>query len=38
VSGDARLRREKRSQLDRLYYRVIDDLDALVQALGLKAA
>ena len=25
----------KRSQLDRLYHRVIDDLDALVEAVGL---
>ena len=25
-------------ELDRLYHRVIDDLDALVQAVGLKAA
>jgi hypothetical protein len=29
---------QKRSLLDRLYHRVIDDLDALVQAVGLKAA
>jgi len=28
----------KRSQLDRLYQRVIDDLDQLVRAIGLKAA
>jgi len=38
VSGDARLHREKRSQLDRLYNRVIDGLDALVEAVGLNAA
>src|SRR5215471_6228173 len=38
VSGDAHLHQEKRSQLDRLYHRVIADLDALVQAIGLKAA
>jgi len=38
VSSDARTPGHKRSQLDRLYHRVIDDLDALVQAVGLKAA
>jgi hypothetical protein len=38
VSADARTPGHKRSQLDRLYHRVIDDLDALVQAVGLKAA
>ena len=38
ISADARIRDEKRSELDRLYHRVIDDLDALVQAVGLKAA
>jgi hypothetical protein len=35
---DDRIPNQKRSQLDRLYHRVIDDLDALVQAVGLKAA
>jgi hypothetical protein len=29
---------QKRSQLDRLYQRLVDDLDALNGALGLKAA
>jgi hypothetical protein len=29
---------KKRSQLDRLYQRIVDDLDALIGALGLKAA
>jgi hypothetical protein len=29
---------KRRSQLDHLYRRVIDDLDALVRAVGLKAA
>ena len=29
---------QKRSQLDRLYQRVVDDLDALVRAVGLKVA
>jgi hypothetical protein len=38
VSADARIHHPKRSQLDRLYQRVVDDLDALVQATGLKAA
>jgi hypothetical protein len=38
VNADARIPDQKRSQLDRLYHRVIDDLDALVQAVGLKTA
>ncbi len=38
VAADARIPDQKRSQLDRLYHRVIDDLDALVQAVGLKTA
>jgi hypothetical protein len=38
VRADATTPDAKRSQLDRLYHRVIDDLDALVQAVGLKAA
>jgi hypothetical protein len=38
VKADAKLEARKRSQLDRLYQRVIDDLDALVRAVGLKAA
>ncbi len=38
VSSDSRLDPQKRSQLDRLYQRVADDLDALVHAVGLKAA
>ncbi len=38
VGADARIPDQKRSQLDRLYHRVIDDLNALVQAVGLKAA
>jgi hypothetical protein len=29
LSGDARLQQQKRSQLDRLYQRVVDDLDKL---------
>jgi len=38
IKADARLQSQRRSQLDRLYQRVIDDLDTLVQAVGLKAA
>ena len=38
VKPDARLESKRRSPLDRLYQRVIDDLDNLVQAVGLKAA
>jgi hypothetical protein len=37
-SADANLERQKRSQLDRLYQRVMHDLDKLMQAVGLKAA
>jgi hypothetical protein len=37
-SGDAKLQRQKRSQLDKLYQRIVDDLDKLMQAVGLKAA
>jgi hypothetical protein len=38
VKADAKLETQRRSQLDRLYQRVIDDLDTLVRAVGLKAA
>ena len=38
VKSDARLDSRRQSQLDRLYQRVIDDLDTLIQAVGLKAA
>src|ERR1700757_1835668 len=38
IKADTRLQSERRTQLDRLYQRVVDDLDALVQATGLKAA
>jgi hypothetical protein len=38
IKADAKLEPQRRSQLDRLYQRVIDDLDTLVQAVGLKAA
>jgi hypothetical protein len=38
IGADARINQQKRSQLDRLYQRVVDDLDTLVRAVGLKAA
>jgi len=38
ISADARIDQQKRTQLDRLYQRVVDDLDTLVRAVGLKAA
>ncbi len=38
LSGDTRLQQQKRCQLDRLYQRVVDDLDKLMDAVGLKAA
>jgi hypothetical protein len=38
VSGDTKLEQQKRSQMDRLYQRVSDDLDKLMEAVGLKAA
>lgn len=37
-SGDSKLQQQKRSRLDRLYQRVVDDLDKLMEAVGLKAA
>lgn len=36
--GDRILAEEKRCELDRLYQRVCDDLDALLRAVGLKVA
>ena len=36
--ADSKLQQQKRSQLDRLYQRVTDDLDELLEAVGLKAA
>ncbi len=36
--GDRVLAEEKRCELDRLYQRVCDDLDALLRAVGLKVA
>ena len=38
VAADARVEPHKQSQLDRLYQKVVDDLDSLVRAVGLKAA
>lgn len=38
VRGDVKLQQQKRSQIDRLYQRVTDDLDKLMQAVGLKTA
>jgi hypothetical protein len=36
--GDTTLPDTKRSQLDRLYQRVVNDLNKLLDAVGLKAA
>ena len=36
--GDRKLAHAKRCTLDRLYQRIVDDLDALLRAIGLKAA
>jgi hypothetical protein len=38
VSADGKVQLHKRSQLDRLYLRVVADLDKLMDAVGLKAA
>ena len=38
LAGDSKLQQEKRTQLDRLYQKLVDDLDQLLRALGLKAA
>jgi hypothetical protein len=38
VKGDSTLQQQKRSQLDRLYQPVVDDLDQLWKAVGLKTA
>ena len=37
-SADSKLHQQKRTQLDRLYQRVVDDLNKLMVAVGLKAA
>jgi hypothetical protein len=36
--ADAKLKLHQRTQLDRLYQKVFDELDELVSAVGLKAA
>lgn len=38
VTADARLAEDKRHRLDRLYQRIVTDLDALLQAVGLRTA
>jgi hypothetical protein len=38
ITSDARLADAKRHQLDRLYLRVVTDLEALLAAVGLKTA
>jgi hypothetical protein len=38
VAADARLADDKRHRLDRLYQRIVSDLDALLQAIGLRTA
>jgi choline dehydrogenase-like flavoprotein len=37
-SADSKLQHHKRTQLDRLYQKIVDDLDELLHAVGLKAA
>jgi len=38
VAADARLADDRRHHLDRLYQRVVTDLDALLRAVGLRTA
>ena len=38
VAADVRLTEEKRHRLDRLYQRIVTDLDALLGAVGLNTA
>ncbi len=38
VKADHKLQQQQRSQIDRLYQRVIEDLDKLMKAVGLKTA
>jgi hypothetical protein len=38
ILGDRNLPQQRRSQLDRLYQRVVDDIDSLIRAVGLKVA
>ena len=36
--ADSKLQDDKRTRLDRLYQKIVDDLDDLLHAIGLKAA
>ena len=38
VTADSRLADDRRHRLDRLYQRIVTDLDALLEAIGLRAA
>jgi len=38
ITADARLADDKRHRLDRLYQRIVNDLDALLRAVGLRTA
>ena len=38
IAGDRKLQQERRLQIDRLYQRVVDDLNKLMKAVGLKTA
>lgn len=38
MPGDRTLQHQRRSQLDRLYQRVVDDIDDLMRAVGIRAA
>jgi hypothetical protein len=38
ATDDSRLQQQKRHHLDRLYQRVVDDVNALITAVGLKVA
>jgi hypothetical protein len=38
VTADRRLAEEKRHRLDCLYQRIVTDLDALLEAIGLRTA
>jgi hypothetical protein len=38
VKADRKLEQQRRSQIDRLYQRVVEDLDKLMKAVGLKTA
>jgi hypothetical protein len=38
IAADARLADDRRQRLDRLYQRIVTDLDALLRAVGLKVA